>query len=75
MVSPLLSVRAMTNCLMFLLKHNELAEQFVDKRGFVIMKNLLQKQCLSNDHVAYNVSCCLWIMSYHKFALPLFADF
>ena len=40
---PLLSIRCLTNCFMFMLKHNELAEHFVDKRGFPIMRNLLMR--------------------------------
>jgi hypothetical protein len=32
--SRVLTPRCMTNCLVSLLKHNELSEQFIDRRGF-----------------------------------------
>jgi hypothetical protein len=73
--TALLSVRCMSNCLMFLLKSNELAAQFVEKRGFVTLKKLLASECLANEHIAYNVLCSMWILSYHKFALPYFSDY
>lgn len=71
----MLSERCHSNCLMFLVKQNELAEMFVEKRGFVVLRNLLTSECLSNEHIAYNVLTTLWILSYHEFSLPYLADY
>ena len=70
-----LSDNAYTTCLMYLLKSNELAREFVDQRGFEIMQKFLQNQCIQDGQIAYNIVCCLWIISYHHFALKGFEDF
>jgi len=64
-----------TTCLMYLLKANELAREFVDQRGFEIMQKFLQNQAITDGQIAYNVICALWIISYHHFALKGFEDF
>lgn len=73
--SAMLSARCMTNCLMFLVKSNSLAKKFIEKRGFSHIEQLLKNDCLQNEHIAYNVLCTLWILSYHKESLVHFADF
>ena len=71
----MLSKYAYTHCLMYLLKINELAEIFVSKMGFSILKKILQRDCLENGQIAYNVCCTLWILSYNDFAMDGFTDF
>ena len=71
----MLSRYAYTHCLMYLLKINELAQIFVNKAGFLILKSILEKDCLSNGQIAYNVCCTLWILSYNDFAMNGFTDF
>jgi hypothetical protein len=56
-----------------LLKHNELALEFVQIDGFATLMNMLSKECIKSTQIAYNVVCALWILSYHKFALKYFA--
>lgn len=70
-----LSRHTYTHSLMYLLKINQLAQEFTNKRGFHILHKLLVQDCQQDAQIAYNVCCCLWILSYHKFALPLFQDF
>lgn len=64
-----------THCLMFLMKTNELALEFVNKRGFEIYVDLLKNECLSSGQVAYNTVCALWILSHHSFAIQGLTDF
>lgn len=35
---------------------------------------LLEKQCIEDFQIGYNVVCTLWVISYHEFALPYFQD-
>jgi hypothetical protein len=37
--------------------------------------NYLDTNCISDYQVAYNVLNCMWIMSYHHYALPVFENF
>lgn len=64
-----LSTICFTHCLMFLLKTNELASEFVNKRGFEIYVDLLKGDCLNSGQIAYNTVCALWILSHHSFAV------
>jgi len=73
--AAMLSIRNMTNCIMFLVKSNTLAKKFIEHRGFVRMELLLKGECLTNEHIAYNVLNTLWILSYHPESLAQFADF
>jgi V-type H+-transporting ATPase subunit H len=70
-----LSKQAFTHSIMYLLKTNELAQDFVDRQGFKLMKMFLQDDCLRDGQVAYNICCTLWILTYHPFALKGFTDF
>lgn len=45
----ILSVHAYTFCLMYLLKTNELAQDFVDQNGFELFSTYLDNDCLK-DH-------------------------
>ena len=60
---------------MYLLKTNELAKEFVDHNGFALYSKLLDRECLEDYQIAYNVVCGLWIISYHEFASKGFEDF
>lgn len=71
-----MSREAFTHCLMFLLKTNDLARDFIDRKGMkTIYHRLLQEECIENGQIAYNVCCTLWILSYHDFAMEPFTDF
>lgn len=70
-----LSKQAYTFSLMYLLKTNELAYEFVRSQGFKIFADLLDKECTEDHQVAYNVVSALWIMSYHEFSLKFFEDY
>ena len=61
--------------MMYLLKTNELAHAFVDSNGFEIFANLLDRECIDDHQLAYNVCCSLWIVSFHHFAIKGFEDF
>lgn len=39
------------------------------------MRNILINDCKADAQIAYNVCCCFWILSDHKFALPEFQNF
>jgi hypothetical protein len=69
------SIHAYTFCLMYLLKTNELAREFVDQSGFALFSKFLEKECIDEHQIAYNVICALWIISYHPFALKGFEDY
>ena len=43
-----MSREAFTHCLMFLLKTNELALEFIEKRGMNIFHRMLQHECIEN---------------------------
>ena len=60
---------------MYVLKINQLAEQFVQNRGFHVLVQILQQDSQQDGQIAYNVCTCFWILSYHRFALHLFQDF
>lgn len=47
----------------------------MNRRGFEILRELLQNECLSSGQVAYNVVSSLWILSHHSFAIQGFTDF
>ena len=70
-----LSREALTHSLMFVLKKNELAREFIDRRGMTVFHNTLQNECIENGQIAYNVCCSLWILTYHDFAMESFTDF
>jgi len=59
---------------MYLLKTNELAREFVDQHGFELYSQFLDKDCLEDHQLAYNVACGLWIISFHNFAMRGFED-
>ena len=60
---------------MYMLRINELAREFINKRGFLILVKILENESQTDGQIAYNVTCAFWILSYHEFALPLFQDF
>lgn len=70
-----LSKPAFTHCLMYMIKTNELARDFVDRQGFQMMRGFLTDDCLKNGQIAYNICCSLWILTYHPFALKGFTDY
>jgi hypothetical protein len=71
-----LSVHSYTFSLLYLLKSNELAKEFVNQKGIEkIFSRYLDRECLEDFQIAYNVICALWIISAHGFALPKFEDF
>ena len=71
-----LSPHTYTHCLMYMLRINKLAQNFVSQRGFYILHKLLNSELIQQEpQIAYNVCCCFWILSYHKFALAHFQDF
>jgi len=70
-----LSRHAYTHSLMYLLRINELSQEFIQKRGFMILHKLLINECQQDAQIAYNVCTAFWILSYHKFAMHLFQDF
>jgi hypothetical protein len=57
------------------MKTNELAKDFIDANGFELFSKLLEKECIDDYQIAYNVICTLWVLSYHSFAAPGFEDF
>ena len=69
------SLHTYTFALMYLLKTNELAKEFVDHNGFELYSQFLDKECLDDHQIAYNVCCGLWIISFHQFAMKGFEDF
>jgi len=60
---------------MYMLKTNELAKEFIERGGFVLYSRLLDKECIEDYQIAYNVICALWIVSYHEYALRGFEDY
>lgn len=66
-----LSTYAYTFSFVYLLKTNELAQEFVEQNGFEIFSKFLEPngECFSDHQIAYNVVCALWIISYHEFAI------
>jgi hypothetical protein len=60
---------------MYLLKTNELAQEFVHYGGFDLFSTYLEDLCLADHQIAYNVVCALWIISYHPFAVVGFEDY
>ena len=73
--TAMLSKTAFTHCIMYMVKTNELAKDFVDRDGFKLFKLLLRNECLMNGQIAYNVCCALWILTYHPFAIKGFTDY
>lgn len=71
----MLSKVCFTHCLMYMVKTNELARDFVDRQGFQLIKAFLGDDCIKNGQIAYNVVCTLWILTYHPFALKGFTDY
>lgn len=71
---PKLSLPAYTFALMYLLKTNELAKDFVENGGFELFHRYLNLECLKSYQIAYNVLCALWIISYHPFAMKGFEE-
>lgn len=71
-----LSVHSYTFALLYLLKSNELAKEFVSQNGIErIFSRYLDKECLEDFQIAYNVICALWIVSFHEFAIPSFENY
>ena len=73
--NPTLNINAYTFALMYLLKTNELAKEFVDQGGFELFHRYLNNECLKSNQIAYNVINSLWIISYHPFSLKGFEDY
>ena len=71
----ILSLHAYTFALMTLLKTNQLAKEFTNDLGFKVLNELLERPCLENAQIAYNVVTILWILSYHEFSHPFFEDY
>lgn len=74
-LNPSVSLHAYTFALMYLLKTNELAKEFVTQGGFEIFHRYLNNECIKNHQIAYNVICSLWIISYHQFAAVGFEEY
>lgn len=71
-----LSVHSYTFSLLYLLKSNELAKEFVSQNGIEkIFSRYLDKECLEDFQIAYNVICALWVVSSHQFAISKFEDY
>ena len=70
-----LSRQTYTHCLMYLLRINDVAQEFVSKDGFSTLLALLGDASQHDAQIAYNVCTCFWILSHHKFALRKFQDF
>lgn len=70
-----ISIHAYTFSLMYILKSNELAKEFTEQNGFDLLANFLEKECIDDHQIAYNVVCTLWIISYHPFAMRGFEDY
>lgn len=70
-----MSLHTYTFALLYLLKTNELAKEFVEQNGFELYTQLLEQECLDDHQIAYNVVCGLWIISFHSFAMKGFEDF
>lgn len=64
-----------SHCLMYLMKINQLAVQFIERRGFHILQKMLATECTTNATIAYNVCCTLWVLSYLPQATVYFGDF
>lgn len=71
---PNISLHAYTFAIMYLVKTNELAKEFVDQGGFELFSNYLNYECIKNYQIAYNVINALWIISYHPFSSRGFED-
>jgi len=67
-----ISAHAYTYSVMYLCKINELAKEFVELNGINKLIELLDRECLSDYQIAYNVLVTLWILSYHDFAIKSF---
>lgn len=72
--SSKLSANAYTFSIMYLIKINELAKEFVELNGINKLIEMLDFQCLNDYQIAYNVLVTLWILSYHDFALKYFEN-
>jgi hypothetical protein len=59
---------------MYLVKINELAQEFVELNGINKLIQMLDNQCLSDYQIAYNVLASLWVLSYHEFAIKFFEN-
>lgn len=70
-----LSIHAYTFSLMYILKTNELAREFIEQNGFDLFAGFLERECIEDHQIAYNVVCTLWIISYHPFAMVGFEDY
>jgi len=71
---PNISLHAYTFAIMYLVKTNELAKDFVDQGGFELFSNYLNYECIKNYQIAYNVINALWIISFHPFSSRGFED-
>lgn len=60
-----LSQYAYSFAIMYLMKQNDLAKQFIDSRGQETLQGLLRGECQKDNMIAYNVICTLWILSTH----------
>lgn len=69
-----ISANAYTYSIMYLCKINELAKDFVELNGINKLIEMLDKVCLSDYQIAYNVLVTLWVLSYHDFALKYFEN-
>ena len=72
--SKRISANAYTFSICYLVKINELAQEYVELNGINKLIEMLDNQCLSDYQIAYNVLVSLWILSYHDFAIKFFEN-
>lgn len=59
---------------MFIVKINELAEEFYNLHGMRKLIKMLDNECLRDYQLSYNVLTSLWILSFHDYGLADFED-
>jgi V-type H+-transporting ATPase subunit H len=69
-----ISASAYTFSILYLIKINELAKEFVELNGINKLIAMLDNQCLGDYQISYNVLVTLWILSYHDFAIKHFQN-
>lgn len=61
---------------MYLVKKNELAQDFVNKQGFEKIRDMLiDPEIQQNGNFAYNLVATLWVLSFHEYTIPEFASY
>jgi V-type H+-transporting ATPase subunit H len=69
-----ISAHAYTFSICYLVKINELAQEFVELNGINKLIEMLDNQCLNDYQIAYNVLVSLWVLSFHAFAQKYFEN-